>query len=341
MNGSFIRNLESGKVELHFSKADYMALTDEQKGTIKSACLFSGRSGCWVSRASLPNDWRAVQVATALGLIDEGQTGERLTFAEQQARIVEKAEARAERMETHAENAERRSNAAFERADLREEKSGIPFGQPILVGHHSEGKHRRAIERADNAMRKSIEESDKAKYFTGRAENARYTASQAQMQDKRYLQNRIDENTAQIRDCDRRMNGQGWIGDGQPSEEYKARLATLKAEYQEKLDYFQAAMDALGGVAYSAANVKPGDMIKIRGQWEIVVKANPKTVASSCGVLPWPLKHVWAEVQEHKPKQVEPPKAKDICEGRTIWNSDGTDGPCLICPPPEQSQAVG
>ena len=25
----------------------------------------------------------------------------------------------------------------------------------------------------------------------------------------------------------------------------------------------------------------------------------------------------------------------DPTEGRTIWNSDGTDGPCLICPPPE------
>jgi hypothetical protein len=23
----------------------------------------------------------------------------------------------------------------------------------------------------------------------------------------------------------------------------------------------------------------------------------------------------------------------DLCEGRTIWNSDGTDGPCLICSP--------
>lgn len=25
---------------------------------------------------------------------------------------------------------------------------------------------------------------------------------------------------------------------------------------------------------------------------------------------------------------------EEITEGRTIWNSDGTDGPCLICPPP-------
>jgi hypothetical protein len=30
---------------------------------------------------------------------------------------------------------------------------------------------------------------------------------------------------------------------------------------------------------------------------------------------------------------VAPTQATDICEGRTIWNSDGTEGPCLICPP--------
>lgn len=29
-----------------------------------------------------------------------------------------------------------------------------------------------------------------------------------------------------------------------------------------------------------------------------------------------------------------PPQDDDPCQGRTIWNSDGTDGPCLICPPP-------
>jgi len=30
----------------------------------------------------------------------------------------------------------------------------------------------------------------------------------------------------------------------------------------------------------------------------------------------------------------ESARAADPCEGRTIWNSDGTTGPCLICPPP-------
>lgn len=324
MKGSFIRNLETGKTELHFAKADYLALSDAQKSSIKSACLFSGRQGCWVSRAT-HNDWRALQVAQSLGLEDGGETGARLTFAEQQVAKVERAEERAERMELHAENAERRAAVAFDRADLSEGKSGIPFGQPILVGHHSERRHRRAIERADNAMRKSIEESDKAKYFAGRAASAAYTASRADLADKRYLQNRIDENAAQIRDVDRRIKGRGHpfqnsnpeafdsncsICGGkardcvheveQPSDEYKARLAALRVEYQEKLEYFQVAMAALGGVTYSRDNVKAGDLVKIRGDWRKVVKANGKTVAAaSC--FPWPLKYPWAEVQGHKP----------------------------------------
>lgn len=311
MNGTFVRNLETGKVELHFSKADYLALSDEQKRTIKGAFLFSGHQGCWVSRATR-NDWRAIQVSKALGLADGGETGQRLTFTEQQAAKVEKAEARVERMERHAEKASERAAAAFDRADLSEGKSGIPFGQPILVGHHSERRHRRAIERADNAMRKGIEESDKAKYFEHRAENAAYIASQADLQDKRYLQNRIDENEAQLRDIDRKLSSTDSHGcTPEALAEWKTKLSSIRTEYQEKLDYFTAAMAALGGVAYSRENVKPGDMVKIRGTWEVVVKSNPKTVASTSGIMPWPLKHVWAEVQEHRPKPVA---AKQLAE---------------------------
>jgi uncharacterized protein DUF3560 len=80
-----------------------------------------------------------------------------------------KQEARRERLDRAADRAEIRSNADFKRADLREEVSGIPLGQPILVGHHSEGRHRAAIKRADNAMRKSVEESKKAGQLRARA----------------------------------------------------------------------------------------------------------------------------------------------------------------------------
>jgi len=80
-----------------------------------------------------------------------------------------KQEAKRDRLNAAADRAEERAAAAFDRGDLREEKSGIPLGQPILVGHHSEGRHRRAIARADNAMRKSIDEGKRAGDLRARA----------------------------------------------------------------------------------------------------------------------------------------------------------------------------
>ncbi len=77
--------------------------------------------------------------------------------------------ARQERLEEAAERARANAAAAYKRADMSEAATGIPFGQPILVGHHSEGRHRAAIKRADNAMRKSVEESKKAAYYAGAA----------------------------------------------------------------------------------------------------------------------------------------------------------------------------
>ena len=45
------------------------------------------------------------------------------------------------------------------------------MGQPILVGHHSEGRHRAALARSDSAMRKSIEgQQDSAEYYERKAQ---------------------------------------------------------------------------------------------------------------------------------------------------------------------------
>lgn len=79
-------------------------------------------------------------------------------------------EARRQRLEAAAERAEKRAVAAYRSADLREEVSGIPFGQPVLVGHHSERRHRKALERADNAMRRSIDESKRAADLRAKAD---------------------------------------------------------------------------------------------------------------------------------------------------------------------------
>lgn len=43
-----------------------------------------------------------------------------------------------------------------------EEKSGIPMGQPILVGHHSERRHRRHLEKIEEKVRKGYESAKEA-----------------------------------------------------------------------------------------------------------------------------------------------------------------------------------
>lgn len=82
----------------------------------------------------------------------------------------ERREKRIERMHDLAAKNEQESTAHYNNA--KQLGDMIPFGQPILVGHHSEGRHRAHIKKIDNNMRKSIEAADKAKYYEGRAEAA-------------------------------------------------------------------------------------------------------------------------------------------------------------------------
>ena len=48
----------------------------------------------------------------------------------------------------------------------------LHHGQPIIVGHYSEKKHRRLIEKANNDIKKSIELSDKSQYYEDKARSA-------------------------------------------------------------------------------------------------------------------------------------------------------------------------
>ena len=48
----------------------------------------------------------------------------------------------------------------------------IPLGQPILIGHHSEGKHRRHIKRIDSKMQQAIAADEKADYYKNKVQNA-------------------------------------------------------------------------------------------------------------------------------------------------------------------------
>lgn len=79
----------------------------------------------------------------------------------------ERLEHKLEKREEWAEKASARCTAEFETA--RQITEHIPFGQPILVGHHSEAGHRRAIERSAGHMDKGCEAYNLAKYHESKA----------------------------------------------------------------------------------------------------------------------------------------------------------------------------
>lgn len=78
----------------------------------------------------------------------------------------ERARRKAERLSTAAANAEKRSTAYWKAS--HEGHDVIPLGQPILVGHHSEKKHRALIARNHARMNHSVEEQRKAEAYAER-----------------------------------------------------------------------------------------------------------------------------------------------------------------------------
>lgn len=74
---------------------------------------------------------------------------------------------RVERMKSRAERLKGASASALERA--RSISDRIPMGQPILVGHHSERKHRRDIARIDDGHRKALDLHRQAETLERRA----------------------------------------------------------------------------------------------------------------------------------------------------------------------------
>lgn len=84
--------------------------------------------------------------------------------------VQERAKKKAERLEGYADNAEKRSQEAYDTRATQSELEFMRLGEPIKIGHHSEKRHRKLFEKYDNKMRKSIEESEKAKEYRSRAE---------------------------------------------------------------------------------------------------------------------------------------------------------------------------
>jgi len=81
----------------------------------------------------------------------------------------QKQEDRKQRYLDRADNSEQEATSRHKAAQAISDF--IPFGQPILVGHHSERHHRSDLKRIDTNMRKGCEAHAKAKHYRDKAES--------------------------------------------------------------------------------------------------------------------------------------------------------------------------
>lgn len=84
--------------------------------------------------------------------------------------LAERAEARADRFDVYADHRER--DAASAESAAAAIADGIPLGQPILIGHHSQRRAERDAEKIQSATRRAVKNWETAAYWLRRAEGA-------------------------------------------------------------------------------------------------------------------------------------------------------------------------
>jgi hypothetical protein len=104
------------------------------------------------------------------------ETDEEFTKSRQREQLREKRLAKAEKYEEWAEKQEQKKKELFDEHDKL--LSVIPPGQPILVGHHSEKRHRKHLEHIDNLGKKGLEAMKQAESHKRKAATLKHLASQ-------------------------------------------------------------------------------------------------------------------------------------------------------------------
>lgn len=205
-----------------------------------------------------------------------------------------------------------RKTAAADAAWVRHERDAerLPQGgESIKIGHHSENRHRNAIDRAHTSATRGLAAADEAEHAAARATAA--AATTGARYNPQTVANRIEKIAADIRRVERRIVAPvydfttGYAPATETKQQGRAEaLAPALTELRDQLTYWEniRAQQIADGTAtnYSPATVKKGDAVKIRGHWCRVARANPKTVSIEADYS-WTDRAPWSEVQDHRP----------------------------------------
>jgi hypothetical protein len=159
----------------------------------------------------------------------------------------------------------------------------IPPGQPILVGHHSEGRHRRDLARVDRYFEKAREEDEAAAYHEQRVKAS--ASFERRTFNMATTLRRIQSLEADFRRYQRELDQQ----ELRKKYDRSVRISRKSLEYcekqmdevQEQLDYWKkvvAEHEDQGLKVWGPDDFKAGERILAHGRPAVIVKVNPKTL---------------------------------------------------------------
>lgn len=234
-------------------------------------------------RGSRDKDAQEARIlAAAQALRDEGHQveieidNEWRPAAEREADRTDRVAARVDRLEDRSAAAGARSDAAHERA--RAIGDNIPFGQPVLVGHHSERGHRRDIARMDAGMRRSLDESQRAGHLADRARGAE--RNERHKHNPGAMARRIETLEAAVRRNLRELDEAKAV---EASDSYLERLQRSIDRDTEEIRHLQGKITALAESGeydpWTREHLQKGDKVAAGGMWLPVRRLNAKTVS--------------------------------------------------------------
>jgi hypothetical protein len=186
------------------------------------------------------------------------------------------AEERADRLEDRADKAHTRSDAALTQAQGM--ASGIPFGQPILVGHHSEKRDRNYRERIARKFDTAATEWRKGEDLDARARACRRHQDRM-LHDPGVLARRLDKARALLRSFER--NCARWYAD-KPADD------PGRVDYERRTEAQRAEVVRLEAEAaenpVKVDEIEPGDLIYTRACFVLVFRVNAKTISGVVAV---------------------------------------------------------
>lgn len=247
---------------------------------------WSRQLGAWyvpMSRDRRPRDLSTMVAAfETVGLsVEVEMNTTRRTIAEIESDRADRLEHRQERLERASERVGAESDARYAR--YRQDADMIPSGQPILVDHYSAPRHRKALERMDRNMGKSVELSRESDELARRAQAS--AANQSHRESAPVTLRRIAKLESEIRDIDRRL---ARPLNPETADEYRARMNAVRVGLTEQVAYWRehlASLESDGVKIYGPADFKVGDRIQ-RPHHGIVERVNAKSLTVRYDVMP-------------------------------------------------------